>query len=134
MEVKPVAAGNVRIERLQRGEIVINIGGDCLVHFRHCIVATTGAGVWNWEMTGTHHDPGVQIADVKTAIDFDGAASVVVIGTGMEGKLGVMRETKEYLAGRGIECVVAKTDEAAEKFNAFVGEGKRVCGLFHTTC
>ena len=90
-----------------------------------------GARAWDWDETGTRHDPGVQPADVEELLDH--GAEVVVLSVGMQERLGVKRETIEALEEAGVEVEVLPTDEAARAYND-LADRARVGGLFHTTC
>jgi hypothetical protein len=91
-----------------------------------------GGGEWDWRETGTHHDPGIQIADVEPLVDL--GAEAVVLTRGRMGRLCVPRETFAWLEERGIEAHVARTPAAIEIYNRLVEEGRPVGGLFHSTC
>lgn len=90
-----------------------------------------GARAWDWDETGTRHDPGVQPADVEELLEH--GAQVVVLTKGMQERLGVKPETIEALEEAGVEVKVLPTDEAARVYNDLVDRA-RVGGLFHTTC
>ena len=50
-----------------------------------------GAREWDWNETGTSHEPGVGPADVEELLDR--GATALVIGTGFYGRLRVRSET-----------------------------------------
>ncbi len=92
-----------------------------------------GGRPWDWNETGTRHDPGIQVADVEELIEH--GATTVVLSRGMQCRLGVADKVVEELKVRGLTVHVAETREAVEVYNrlAEAGEGK-VGGLFHSTC
>ena len=93
-----------------------------------------GAGPreWDWRETGTHHVPGIQVADVEELVE--NGAQAVVLTRGMELVLQTCPETIEHLEGRGIRTYVAETNDAAQLYNELVDQGEPVGGLFHSTC
>jgi hypothetical protein len=90
-----------------------------------------GGEEWDWDETGTRHDPGVQLADVEDLIEH--GATTVVLSQGMELRLGVPETTVKALRERGITVHVAETTEAVELYNE-LADSVPVGGLFHTTC
>jgi len=91
-----------------------------------------GARAWDWNETGTSHTPGIQPADVEELVDQ--GAEVIVLAKGMNERLGVMSETLQMLDEAGIEMHVLQTEKAVEQYNALQNDGRRVGGLFHSTC
>jgi len=91
-----------------------------------------GGRAWDWNETGTHHVPGIQIADVEELLE-QGARSVVLT-RGMHLVLQTRAETVEYLETRGIRHHVLETREAAALYNELAAQGEPVGGLFHSTC
>lgn len=59
---------------------------------------------------------------------------IIVIGTGHNGVVKVPDEVLQMAENKKIELFMEKTPQAAEVFNAFVKEGKRVIAVIHTTC
>jgi hypothetical protein len=91
-----------------------------------------GGRAWDWRETGTHHVPGIQIADVEELLE--NGARTVVLTRGMDLVLQTCPETLEYLAERRIRVHVAETNEASQVYNDLVDQGESVAGLFHSTC
>ena len=91
-----------------------------------------GARAWDWNETGTSHTPGIQPADVEELVDH--GAEVIVLAKGMNERLGVMPKTLQMLDEQGIETHVLQTEKAVEHYNELQEEGRRVGGLFHSTC
>ena len=90
-----------------------------------------GAREWDWGETGTRHDPGIQPSDVEELLAH--GASVVVLGTGMLGRLKVCPETLEMLEAREVEVHVLETEAAVRRYNDLRTQAP-VGGLFHSTC
>lgn len=90
-----------------------------------------GARSWDWTETGTSHSPGIQMVDAEELVDH--GASVVVLGTGMLGRLQVSQETLDSLGARGIEVHVERTEEAVRRYNE-LRRGCPVGALLHSTC
>lgn len=90
-----------------------------------------GARAWDWAETGTHHQPGIQPADVDELLEH--GAEVVVLASGMHERLQVMGATLRLLEERGVDVHVLPTDAAAECYNTLRAD-HAVGGLFHSTC
>ena len=58
---------------------------------------------------------------------------VLVIGTGLRGRMVVMEGAKELARERGIELVIDVTPKAIEKFNE-IFKKRKTLGIFHITC
>ena len=58
---------------------------------------------------------------------------VLVIGTGNEGLVEVLPETKRYLEEQGIELIAQFTGEACQTYNRLCSSDKAVAAL-HLTC
>jgi hypothetical protein len=91
-----------------------------------------GGRAWDWGETGTDHRPGIQPADVRELLAH--GPEVVVLGRGRHSHLGVCPETLALLEQHGVAVVGKETGDALETYNALAAEGRRVAGLFHTTC
>lgn len=91
-----------------------------------------GARRWDWDETGTRHDPGIQPADVQELLDH--GARAVVLSRGMNRRLQVMDETVEMLEDRGVDVEVLPTEEAVERYNERASDGEPVGALIHSTC
>jgi hypothetical protein len=91
-----------------------------------------GAREWDWNETGTRHDPGIQCADLEDILNFD--PDVVVLSRGRERRLQTRPETIAVLEHRDVEVVHAETSEAIRRYNALAQSGRRVAALLHSTC
>ena len=90
-----------------------------------------GARAWDWNETGTSHEPGIQPADVEELLER--GATAVVLSQGFHGRLGVMPETLRVLEDRGVTAHVRQTDEAVQLYNE-LRETEKVGALIHSTC
>jgi len=70
--------------------------------------------------------------------DLSGLAGIpcdaLVIGTGAHGAMKVAKEVDNWLKGQGIRWEAHPTGKACERYNALVGEGKKVVAALHLTC
>jgi hypothetical protein len=71
-----------------------------------------GARAWDWNETGTNHEPGIQPADVEELLDR--GATVVVLSRGFHGRLDVTQDALRRLEDRGIGAHVRQTGEAIQ--------------------
>lgn len=90
-----------------------------------------GARGWDWNETGTHHDPGIQIADVEELVTH--GAQRVILSKGQNERLQVKEETLGWLEDQGIDVEVLETNEAIERYNQIRDE-QAVGALIHSTC
>jgi hypothetical protein len=91
-----------------------------------------GGRAWDWMETGTRHIPGIQPADVAELLDR--GSEVIVLSQGMLLALQTSPETEEFLKKRGTPFYIEQTEAAVDRYNSLVEQGKRVGGLFHSTC
>ncbi len=101
------------------------------LRFRDAKLYPGGAREWDWNETGTHHEPGIQPADVEELLEHD--AEVVVLSRGRYERLQVCDETIALLENNDIEYHVLETGEAVELYNELAST-RRVAGLIHSTC
>lgn len=90
-----------------------------------------GSREWDWNETGTRHEPGIQPADVAEVLEH--GAQTIVLSRGMWERLQVCPETLHFLEGRGVAVHVLQTETAVELYNQ-LAEKESVGGLFHSTC
>lgn len=99
--------------------------------FRDVKLFPSGVREWDWSETGTHHQPGIQIADVQELLDK--GASVIVLSKGYHERLHTMPETLAFLEEKGITVHVLETGQAVAKYNTLC-ESEAVGALIHSTC
>ena len=119
------------ITDLSWGKMEVSIGGEKYI-FKDCKIWPDGARAWNWKETGTEHSPGIQPADIEELVEYE--VDAVVLARGVFGKLGVCAETKTLLREHNIPYHIENTKQAVALFNNLAKQGKRVGGLFHSTC
>lgn len=90
-----------------------------------------GAVEWDWNITGTRHNPGIQPPDVQEVLDH--GARIVVLSKGVQEQLGCCTETLDMLKQKGIEVYVLQTEQAIRKYNE-LAETELVGALIHSTC
>lgn len=90
-----------------------------------------GARAWDWNETGTRHEPGIQPGDVEELLER--GTTAVVLSKGFHGRLGVTPEALRMLEDRGVAAHVRQTDEAIELYNE-LRETQKVGALIHSTC
>ncbi len=91
-----------------------------------------GGRAWDWSETGTRHEPGIQLADVRDLLDH--GARTVVLSRGMQSRLQICPETLKELERLGVTVHVDKTDRAVARYNDLARREAAVGGLFHSTC
>lgn len=103
-----------------------------LAQAKDCKLYPGGARAWDWDETGTRHNPGIQKADVEDLVQ--AGATEIVLSRGMDQKLGVPSDTVQWLESQGVKVHVAETRDAVSIYNKLVESGVQVAGCFHSTC
>lgn len=116
-----------RIASVAWGQIEVEGVGT----FRDAKSFPGGAREWDWNETGTAHEPGIQPADVAELLDR--GATTIVLSQGMLSRLHVCPETLRLLEDRHVKAHVLPTAAAVELYNRLC-DREQVAGLFHTTC
>ena len=114
---------SMRIDSYQLGSVVINgtaYDSDCLI-----LGESVRAGWWRKQ------GHSLQVEDLPTLLEHH--PRVLIVGTGYSGVLKVEQEVERALQSRGIELVVARTEDACHEFNAR-GGGRGVVAALHLTC
>ena len=119
------------ITHLSWGRIEVTINGKTL-RFRDCKVWPGGAVDWNWNETGTGHQPGIQPVDIEEIIAQN--IEVMILSRGMNRRLQTLGRTEKLLQSQEIEYYIEQTPRAVEMFNELMRQGKKVGGIFHSTC
>lgn len=91
-----------------------------------------GGRPWDWNETGTRHIPGILPADLEELLER--GCEELVLSYGMLQALHVSPEAETLLRQRGIPFHGAETCKAVALYNRLALDGKRVGGLFHSTC
>ena len=91
-----------------------------------------GGRPWDWNETGTRHEPGIQPADVEELLEH--GSEVVVLSRGQELQLQTSPDTLNVLNAAGIESHVEETRAAVKLYNDLAEQSVPVGGLFHSTC
>ena len=115
-----------RITRLSWGRLQTETGT-----FKDARLFPGGAEEWDWNQTGTSHDPGIQPADVVPLLER--GATVIVLSRGFHERLRIAPETHQMLQDKGIPTHIARTEEAAEIYEE-LRTTQKVGALFHSTC
>ncbi|PZG23751.1 Mth938-like domain-containing protein [Nonomuraea aridisoli] len=90
-----------------------------------------GGRPWDWDESGTRHQPGIQPADVRELLDH--GSQVIILSRGMRLVLETCPETLDLLREEGVEVYVEETTAAVRRYNALAATTP-VGGLFHSTC
>jgi hypothetical protein len=118
------------IKKHEWGQLIVDYEGSEIV-YKDAKLYPGGSREWDWNETGTHHQPGIQPEDVQEIIDH--GADIIVLSQGVYRRLGVCDETIKQLDEEEIEYHIAETKQAIETYNKLREEHK-VGGLFHSTC
>lgn len=121
-------ARSPKITRLSWGHIEVEGEGG---PFKDAKLFPGGAREWDWNETGTRHEPGVQPVDVEELVKH--GAIAVVLGTGFYERLQVRRETLQELEKRNVSVYVEPSEGAVRLYNE-LSESERIGALIHSTC
>jgi hypothetical protein len=124
-------ADEMLITHISWGQIEVTVNGQTR-RFKDCKLSPGGAQEWDWSVTGTRHEPGIQPADIEDILAQ--GAEVMILSQGMQLRLHTCPETEQLLRSRGIDYHIKETTQAAELFNTLSRQGKKVGGVFHSTC
>ena len=100
-------------------------------NFKDARLYPGGAEEWDWNETGTSHNPGIQPADVERLLER--GSTVVILSRGFHEHLGVAPETLRMLDEREIPAHIVQTEEAARLYEE-LRETEKVGALIHSTC
>jgi len=119
------------ITHISWGKMEITIG-DKTLYFKDCKVWPEGADNWDWNLTGTHHKPGIQPADIEEILKHN--VEVMILSKGMLLMLHTAKETIGLLDSFKINYHREETRNAVRLFNNMANQGIRAGGIFHSTC
>lgn len=122
------AISSPKITNLSWGQIEVE---GIEAKFKDVKIFPGGAREWDWNETGTRHEPGVQPADVQELLDK--GVKVIVLGNGVYERLRVCPDTLHLLESKKIDVNVMQTEKAVSLYNQLC-EKQLVGGLFHSTC
>lgn len=91
-----------------------------------------GGRTWDWNETATRHRPGIQPADCAELVEH--GARTIVLGTGMNGALGVAPGTVAALGERGVAVEASPTPVAVARYRELAALSNAVGALIHSTC
>ncbi len=74
----------------------------------------------------------LSLLDLETVLDY--GPDLLVVGTGIGGRLQLDPSIREALRQKGIDCVEEHTDRAWQIFNDEIEHDRKVVGVFHLTC
>jgi hypothetical protein len=117
-----------RIEKIEWGEMIVEGFGSGRDFKLYC----GGGREWDWSETNTHHDPGIQLADVQELLD--AGAKTIVLSPGMQLVLRACPDVFDHLRQRSVRFFMEETRVAVKIYNELAIQGEPVGGLFHSTC
>ena len=91
-----------------------------------------GGRAWDWNETGTRHNPGIQMSDIEELLEH--GAEVIVLSKGMDERLRVSENIVDEIKKRGVQVYVAETREAVRIYGGELKRGRKLGALVHSTC
>lgn len=116
-----------RIESQRWGAIETADGGQ----YKDAKLWPGGSREWDWRETGTHHSPGIQVADFEEILDH--GAEILILSRGVWRRLKVSREALDWLERTRVQHEILQTEQAVKRYNE-LARSRPVGGLFHSTC
>lgn len=116
-----------KVDSIKWGEISLENGTT----YKDAKLFPGGSRKWDWNETGTHHNPGIQPADVKELLEH--GAEVVILSQGFNERLQVCDETEEFLTEHEVTYHIRQTEKAIQKYNE-LRDGYATGALIHSTC
>ncbi|MFE2164241.1 Mth938-like domain-containing protein [Streptomyces sp. NPDC059447] len=124
----PPVPPSPRVTALEWGRMEV----EGLAPAKDFVLYPGGGHPWDWSEHGTRHQPGIQPGEVRELLER--GADVIVLSRGMDLRLGTDPKTLLLLQEAGAEVHIEGTTAAVERYNELVDAGRRVGGLFHSTC
>lgn len=115
------------------GGIDVDGSNGAKLNFKDGMIWWAGAKAWDWRVGDVHHDPGITVQALQPFLDM-AELTDIILTRGMEGVLKVPSSTLDAALKAGKRVHVAFTRDAVKLYNQLIKEGKKVGGLFHTTC
>ena len=116
-----------KINSIQWGKIIVGEGQT----YKDAKLFPGGSRKWDWNETGTHHQPGIQTADVKELLEKN--AQIVILSKGFHERLQICTKTIDFLKENGVTFYILETGKAVERYNQIRKENP-VGALIHSTC
>ena len=91
-----------------------------------------GGRHWDWNETGTRHDPGILPEDLLELLEH--GSREIVLSRGMQLRLKTSSAAMVMLEQHGLPVHIAETGAAVALYNRLAASGIAVGGLFHSTC
>jgi hypothetical protein len=112
------------VDRYSFGKIVI----DGQTHTRDLIFMRDRLWADWWREQGHR----LSLSDLEDALE--AAPEVLIVGTGMMGRMQVPTETRQEIERRGIELHILPTGKACDLYNELEASGRKVMAALHLTC
>ena len=87
---------------------------------------------WNGKMSYRTKEHTIELGEFIKVLK--AGPEIVIIGTGEVGVVKLTQEVVQWAEDKKVTIYTEKTPKAAEIFNAFAEQGKKVVGIFHVTC
>ena len=124
-----------RITHLQWGKITVEQPNSQLITHKDARICPSRSDEWDWRLTGTQHQPGIQWNDFADLLHQHPDTQVIIFSQGMHNQLHVHPETLKRLRAQYPQIAVyhLNTRDAVDLYNQ-MRQTHRIIGLFHSTC
>jgi len=138
-EKTPVVEGKVEtpvlslpeVADLSWGLIKVKHSGENL-SFKDAKLYPGRATAWDWSITGTHHNPGIQYEDIREILD--AGVDHIILSRGQYGKLGITNGLTDQIEQENVTVHVAQTEDAVKLYERYRKQCFNVGIIIHSTC
>lgn len=121
-----------KIKSLEWGKVVVDWNSRQFV-FKDVLLAPRACQEWDWSVSDTHHQPGIQIEDVKLLLE--AGANYILLSTGFDNALRVAPETIKFLDKNRIPYEILNSSQVPVRYTNLVNARNHGIGLLlHSTC
>jgi len=87
---------------------------------------------WNGKLSYRSKEHIIELGELMKILR--AGPEIIVLGTGHDSTIKITAETMAWANNKKVQIYKEITPKAAEIFNAFANDGKKVVGIFHVTC
>ena len=102
-----------------------------ITKYRDVIVWPEGSTSWDWTLSNTHHQPGIQIKEIRTLVEHY-HCDLIILSKGFDNVLDTDDKTISWLRRHRIRYEILNSLDAIQAYNANTTD--RVGLLLHSTC
>lgn len=126
------------ITSMRWGEIKVNYKNK-EYKFKDCILTPNSVKNWNWKLDKTNHDDGIKVQGIKKSGLINKNIDYILLTNGCLEAIKKNNQTKHFLNKAKTDKKIKnfrymETRKGVKYYNKAVNDGKKIAGLFHSTC